>query len=276
MGTNTDGHTGRCVYIQGDGNDYGMLYQNIAVQANTDYMVTFWYKYASSAGAGCAVEFGNQSSVTVGPMSTTWTKQTFIAKTLNATQRLSFILYNRNNTLYIDDIQIRALGGTSDWTLTPGVGGSISSFKYSTEVPTWASPTGIYAHDYPNWNLANHLSYGLKTVRGSTANAASVQVTGLDTSKYYTASAFVRATNTNPGYSCSVKITKTDGTLIAEQVVAGVGYDVLNTNYNKWTRILFNFIPTDSTVKVILSDADTSSGATLYWDFVELEKAWVP
>jgi hypothetical protein len=53
----------------------------------------------------------------------------------------------------------------------------------------------------------------------------------------------------------------------------GAPPDYIN-KWNEWTRLIFNFVPTTSSVNVVLSDETTTVGTTLYWDFIELEAAF--
>ncbi len=72
-----------------------------------------------------------------------------------------------------------------------------------------------------------------------------------------------------------LSITELDGTLIEREMATNVGAppDYIN-KWNEWTRLIFNFVPTASSVNVVLSDETTTVGTTLYWDFIELESAF--
>ena len=92
--------------------------------------------------------------------------------------------------------------------------------------------------------------------------------------KTYTVSAFVIA-DSGTNNKAKVTITEGDGTYIESKAITNVGSppDWI-TKWNEWSRIIFNFVPTSSTIKVVLSDENAGTGQILYWDFVELEDAF--
>ena len=179
--------------------------------------------------------------------------------------------YTQNNTQYFGNGNYSQLvsnpqfeGNTAGWSLTPGTGGSIQQFNYSS--------TSL-ENDHDSHAQASHGSQGLRTVRGSTHNEASFQVSGIDTGLVYTVSAWV--ISDSPGSRARVEITEPDGTLIEARQVNDVGSPPnYVTKWNEWTRITFNFVPTSNTLRIVLSDKPASQGTRLYWDFVELEDAF--
>jgi len=154
---------------------------------------------------------------------------------------------------------------TSGWTLTPGSGGSIDLFNYGSV---------SVANDHDDFGLASHGSYGLRMIRGSNTNAASTQISGLSTAKAYTVSAWVISLSGSTN-TAKVAITETDGTPIQSKTLTNVGTPPnFITTWNEWSRIIFHFVPTVSTINIILSDEGASAGQTLNWDFIELEDAF--
>jgi autotransporter-associated beta strand protein len=179
--------------------------------------------------------------------------------------------YVQENTSFFGDGGMEQLitnpqfeGNTSGWSLSAGSGGSIQRFNYSS--------VGI-EDDHDNFNQASHGSAGLKMVRGSTPNEAAFRVNGLDPNMVYTVSAFVISQTANQ--RAQLAITELDGTLIEMEQSYTVGSppDYYH-KWNEWSRLDFHFVPTASSINVVLSDTTTSSGTTLYWDFVELEAAY--
>ena len=138
-----------------------------------------------------------------------------------------------SNTQLIQNPQFES--DTSGWTLTPGSGGSISRFDYSSV---------SVATDHDGFSQASHGSYGLKMIRGSSTNKVSYQQTGLDLNKVYTVSAFV-ISDSGTSNKARVTITQADGTYIESKAITNVGSppDWL-TKWNEWSRIIFHFVPT--------------------------------
>jgi hypothetical protein len=155
-------------------------------------------------------------------------------------------------------------GNTSGWSLSPGSGGSVGTFDYSSV---------SIQNDHDNFGQASHGASGLRMIRGTTPNEASFQVSGLDPNSVYTVSAFVNSESS--WQHARLSITESDGTLIERETATNVGSppDYIN-KWNEWTRLIFNFVPTASSVNVVLSDETTTVGTTLYWDFIELESAF--
>ena len=183
--------------------------------------------------------------------------------------------YTQGNTSYFGDgntnqlISNAQLSTLTGVTTTVGTGGDVGLFNYSS-VP------GLDT-DHDSSGQASHGSNGLKMTRGSTPNTASLQVSGLDTTMYYTVSAWVGVPDATPaGQHAKLTITESDGTYIDSQEIDNIGdpIDGYTKWDNDWSRIIFNFLPTSSTVNIVLSDETTTPGQTLYWDFIELEEAY--
>ena len=179
--------------------------------------------------------------------------------------------YIKNNTSYFGDGSTKQFignaqfdGGTSGWNLQSGLGGTLNRFNYNSV---------SFENDHDNFGQTSHGSHGLKMVRGSGANEASYRVSGIDPGMVYTVSAWVYSQTS--GRRATVKITDADGNKIDAMTINHVGSspDYL-TRWNEWSRIIFNFSPTSSTIDVVLGDESASYGTTLYWDFVELEEAY--
>ncbi len=155
-------------------------------------------------------------------------------------------------------------GNTNGWSLSPGSGGSVGTFDYSSV---------SIQNDHDNFGQTSHGTSGLRMIRGTTPNKASFQVSGLDPNLVYTVSAFVNSENS--WQQAGLSITELDGTLIERETATNVGSppDYIN-KWNEWTRLIFNFVPTASSVNVVLSDETATVGTTLYWDFIELESAF--
>ncbi len=175
--------------------------------------------------------------------------------------------YVQNNTTFLGDGSRSQLisnpkfdGGTAGWSLNAGAGGTVGRFSYSSVA---------FDNDHGNFGWSSHGTHGLRMVRGSAANEASYQVGGLDPNKVYTVSAWVYADS--PGRRAKMKLTDQNGTLINAEQVSNAG---TGTQWNEWSRIIFNFQPTSNTIKVVLTDDVATAGTTLYWDFIELEDAY--
>lgn len=179
--------------------------------------------------------------------------------------------YIQDNTSFFGDGGMEQLIGnpqfednTSGWSLSPGSGGSVGTFDYS-------SVSIQNGHD--SFGQTSHGTSGLRMIRGTTPNEASFQVSGLDPNLVYTVSAFVNSESS--WQQAMLSITELDGTLIEREMATNVGSrpDYIN-KWNEWTRLDFNFVPTASSVNVVLSDETSTVGTTLYWDFIELESAF--
>ena len=155
-------------------------------------------------------------------------------------------------------------GSTNGWVLSPGAGGSLQTFSYSSV---------SFQADHDDFGQASHGSWGLKMVRGASPNEASFQVSGVDPNMVYEATAFV--ISGAPRQRATLAVTEPDGTVIESETVTDVGSppDYYH-KWNEWTRLDFDFVPTSETIQVVLSDEHASSGTQLYWDFVELEAAY--
>jgi len=179
--------------------------------------------------------------------------------------------YLRGNTTYYGDGTMEQLitnpqfeGGTTGWGLTPGSGGSIATFNYTST---------SFQNDHDGFGQASHFSSGLKMVRGSTHNEASFQLDGLDVNMVYTASAFVISDVASQ--KATLTVTEPDGTPIESEEVTDVGSPPnFYHKWNEWSRLDFSFVPTSSSIKLVLSDETASLGTELYWDFVEVEAAY--
>ncbi len=179
--------------------------------------------------------------------------------------------YLQDNSSYFGDGGMEQMIGnpqfevdTSGWSLSPGSGGTLELFDYSS--------VGIQ-NDHDDYGHTSHGTSGLKMVRGETPNKASFQVDDLDPNTVYTVSAFVNSETA--WQQARLSITELDGTLIKQETATNVGSlpDYVK-KWNDWTRLIFNFVPTESSVNLVLSDETTAEGMTLYWDFIELESAF--
>jgi len=179
--------------------------------------------------------------------------------------------YTKGNTSYFGDGNTTQLisnaqfdPNTSGWTLAAGAGGTVGQFNYGSTA---------LQNDHDGFGQASHGTYGLKMVRGSGPNEASFAVSGIDTDMYYTVSAWV--IGEAAGQHAKVMITKSDGTYIEAMEIDNVGAppDWI-TKWNEWSRIIFNFVPTSDSIRIVLSDEPASAGTTLFWDFIELEEAY--
>lgn len=174
--------------------------------------------------------------------------------------------YIRKRTDYLGDGTTRQLITNSrfdtpaGWTPAPGKGGAVDYFAYDS--------AGI-ENDHGEYGWSSHGARGLKMLRGRTPNRASFRVTGVDPNWVYTVSAWVTAKASGQG--ATLIITTPDGTPVARKQIEDVRS---GAQWNEWSRIVFHFAPPSNTVHVVLSDQPAAPGATLYWDFVELEKAY--
>ena len=154
----------------------------------------------------------------------------------------------------------------SGWELTAGTGGSAELFNYGS--------VSSLQNDHDDNGQASHGSSGLRMLRGSSHNEASFEVSGLDPEMFYTVSAWVMSEI--EGQHARLTITDFDGTYIESMEIDDVGSPPdYYTKWNEWSRIIFNFVPTSDTIHIVLSDELAAQDATLYWDFVELEEAYL-
>jgi autotransporter-associated beta strand protein len=179
--------------------------------------------------------------------------------------------YVQENTSFFGDGGMEQLitnpqfeGNTNGWSLSAGSGGSIQRFNYSSV---------SIKDDHDNFGQTSHGSAGLKMIRGSTPNEAAFRVNGLDPNMVYTVSAFVISPTANQ--RAQLAVTELDGTLIEleESYTVGSPPDYYH-KWDEWSRLDFHFVPTASSINVVLRDGTTAYGTTLYWDFVELEAAY--
>lgn len=154
--------------------------------------------------------------------------------------------------------------GSIDWSLTSGLGGNVQSVGYaSNNIP----------NDHDKFGQTPHGDWCLKMRRGGTPNEAAFRVDGLDTSLVYTVSAFVFSERENRRAMLAVRTP--NGTTIQSETVSDVGSPPdFYHRWNEWSRLDFHFVPTTSSVDVVLSDEPATQGTHLYWDFVELESAF--
>jgi len=158
--------------------------------------------------------------------------------------------------------------GTAGWMLMPGSGGTAARFNYGSEGIRSDHSADPIRNMGQGPVYVSHGSHGLKMVRGSGANEASYRVSGIDPGMVYTVSAWVYSQTS--GRRATVKITDADGNKIDAMTINHVGSspDYL-TRWNEWSRLDFHFVPTTSSVDVVLSDEPATQGTHLYWDFVE-------
>ena len=179
--------------------------------------------------------------------------------------------FTNNNTSYLGDGSTSQWisnpqfdSNTTGWMLNPGIGGTVDRFSYSSV---------SHENDHGQFGWSSHGSHGLRTVRGSSTNEASYRMSGLDTSTDYNVSAWV--ISDSPGQRAILEVRDTSGTTIESLKLSNVGNRPnYVTTWNEWSGLTFNFTPTVSTVDIVLSDAATSPGTTLYWDFVEFEDVY--
>ena len=146
------------------------------------------------------------------------------------------------------------------WKFESG-GGEIALFKYQ-DVP------GIKAfHDSNGWS--KHGTSGLRMTRGARPNRATTLVEGLSLDRAHVASAWVHSSK--PKQKATLRVLGRNGRVLAraETSRAGVG-----SQWDKWTRLLVTFRPDAAIVRLELTDSSAGEGATLYWDFIELESGW--
>ncbi|MFP6767961.1 MAG: hypothetical protein VB859_07320 [Planctomycetaceae bacterium] len=147
------------------------------------------------------------------------------------------------------------------WKCQPGEGGSLEQFQYG-------SVAGLQ-NDHDDHGWSSHGKHGLKMVRGSRSNTASFEVRRLDPRMIYTVSAWVHSDK--PGRRAGLRVTETGGRVIAEDETDRAGR---GTQWNEWTRLVFDFQPSRSTIQIELHDRNSRTGAVLFWDFVELETVY--
>ena len=152
---------------------------------------------------------------------------------------------------------------TAGWNLATGTGGWTGIFNYNAE--------GI-ASTHDLYNRTSHGDYGLKTIRGTTANEASYTAV-VEAGQTYNVSAYVHGSSGSSLNEPKLKVTTNTGFPIAElqgsEVFEPAGM------LTPWRHLLLQFeVPSgQENVQIVLSDENASVGSTYYWDFVELEDA---
>lgn len=108
FGLKEGGHSGKlAVTIEGKTNDYGVVVQEFPVKPNTNYTVTFWYKVSQSDYQTMEYEFLGER-LEISSRATDWTKVTRIKDSGEKTKgNIEFRFYHRNNTLWIDDVEVQ-------------------------------------------------------------------------------------------------------------------------------------------------------------------------
>ena len=160
---------------------------------------------------------------------------------------------------------------TAGWELAAGAGGSIGIFDYNGEP---VSSTHGLSWNIPGGNCCSHGTYGLKTVRGSEANKVSYAAT-VEAGLTYHISAYVHAGAGGDLDDAMVQIITDSGNLIAERL--GSQMETPHGIPNPWRAITFNFVvnPGQEDIRIILTDDAADAGDVFYWDFVEMEDAFV-
>ena len=151
--------------------------------------------------------------------------------------------------------------GTNGWEFTEGGEGQVGLFEYATE----KGPRNLNRSS----QFTSHGTKGLKMVRGTTTNRVSCTVKDINTNLVHVVSAFARPAM-GAKTAATVSIVDARSREIAAKQVDVADHDPPRD----WTRIIFKFIPTTPTIHVVLSDGNAAEGATLYWDFIELEDAY--
>ncbi len=154
---------------------------------------------------------------------------------------------------------------TAGWDLAMGVGGWVGIFNYNGEP---VSST----HDL--YNRTSHGNYGLKTIRGSTANEISFAAT-VEAGLTYNISANVHAGAGGDLDDAKVQIMTDSGNLIAERL----GSQITEPSgwLAPWRAITFNFVvnPGQEDIRIVLTDDAANPGDVFYWDFVQMEDGFV-
>jgi hypothetical protein len=177
--------------------------------------------------------------------------------------------YLNNNNGYFGDgntdnlianPQFDPTGSTNGWVLQPGSGGIINTMNY-------AQSNVLDHHGYVAYigTSVSHGSYGLKMISGTTPSKIYYSVAGLNTGMTHTVSAWVLGKY----WGAKAKLTVMDAN---NNVIHTESFD--NVPNNDYKRIQFNFTPTTTSLKIILSDDGSVQGTRLYWDFIELEAAY--
>lgn len=147
------------------------------------------------------------------------------------------------------------------WKRQAGDGGRIDQFRYD-------SVAGLQ-NDHDDHGWSSHGKHGLKMVRGRRPNRASFEVRGLDPRMVHTVSAWVHSDK--PGRRAGLRVIEPGGRVIAAKETDRAGR---GTQWNEWSRLIFNFTVTRPTVHIELHDSKALPGAVLYWDFIELEATY--
>ncbi|MCH2117922.1 MAG: hypothetical protein MK161_09525 [Pirellulales bacterium] len=187
--------------------------------------------------------------------------------------------YVQGNTDYFGDGDMTQMvsnpqfeNSTSGWELDAGAGGSVGIFNYDSEP---VSNTHGVSWNIPGGNCCSHGTYGLKTVRGSEANEVSYAAT-VEAGLTYHISAYVHAGTGGDFDDAKVQIMTDSGNLIAEGL--GSQMETLHGLPNPWKAITFNFVanPGQEDIRIVFTDDAADPGDVFYWDFVEMEDAFVP
>lgn len=140
-------------------------------------------------------------------------------------------------------------------------GGQMDLFRYK-------DVKGIEAdHDSNGWS--SHGNGGLKMVRGPRPCRIVTLVKGVNPARVHVASAWVHSNK--PNQKAGMRVLGQDDRVLgaAETSRAGTG-----SQWDRWTRLLITFRPDGPSVRLELTDSPASQGATLFWDYIELESAW--
>jgi hypothetical protein len=187
--------------------------------------------------------------------------------------------YVQGNTDYFGDGDMTQMvsnpqfeNSTVGWELDAGAGGSVGIFNYDSEP---VSNTHGVSWNIPGGNCCSHGTYGLKTVRGSEANEISYAAT-VEAGLTYHISAYVHAGAGGDFDDAKVQIMTDSGNLIAEGL--GSQMETLHGLPNPWKAITFNFVanPGQEDIRIVFTDDAADPGDVFYWDFVEMEDAFVP
>ena len=175
--------------------------------------------------------------------------------------------YLKGNTGYFGDGKADQLVGNSQfetlsgWNRSPGDGGKVEQFRYD-------AVAGLQ-NDHDDHGWSSHGVHGLRMIRGRSPNRATYELRGLDPGWVYTVSAWVHSNK--PGRRAAVRIVDRGGRVIAEAETRHAGR---GTQWNEWSRVIFNFSSQRPRVRIELNDANNPAGTGLYWDFVELEEVF--
>lgn len=254
--------------------DHVGLYQTIAVEANTDYTLSFYYISTDAAGDShylyvAAGDFGEKlGGVTLSRSSTEWTKEVM---TFNSGSATSVTLYFQGHwnecktgmtNVYVDDITILAQEVNNEVPDAPDdPPAAVNNLFANGDFETGdGSGWKLYQSTQVDATAAKDGGYGLHIVgNGGWGGLGNQTITGLEIGKTYRISLDYKA------ISNGVNIQLCEGTSDA-----GAKLAYIYGTKAEWTQFAVEFEATTDTVFFTLVGAGNNIATEMYMDNVSL------